>query len=136
MKHSIASLALSVGSSFASSFPIQLETREPLTSHLANIYVKFSQPTQGSLSFTYGPCNAESISEAHHTIATTDNKRVSRLAWVIPTNTDNNGCISAWTNDGVLVGRSEPQKLHRIRRRAPQKRGKGKLACNLLRYPC
>ncbi|CAG1974172.1 unnamed protein product [Fusarium graminearum] len=124
MKHSIASLALSVGSSFASSLPIQLETREPLTSHIANIHVRFNKPTQGSLSFTYGPCDTKSISEAHHTIAETDSKSVSRLAWVIPANTNDNGCISAWTNDGALAGRSEPQKLHRIRRRAPQKRGK------------
>lgn len=126
MKQSIASVALSVGSTFASSLSVHLETHEPLTSHLANVYVKFSQAAQDSLSFTYGSCQSDSISEAHHTIAETDTTSVSRLAWAIPEDTHDNGCISAWTKDGSLVGRSEPQKLHRVKRRAPQKRGKGK----------
>ncbi|KAJ4108699.1 hypothetical protein NW768_012176 [Fusarium equiseti] len=122
MKYSLTSLALSAGT-FASSLPVHIETREPLTSHLANIHVRFAQPTTESVTFTYGSCTSDSRSDAHHTIATTDNLRVSRLAWAIPVGTHDKGCISAWTSDGRLVGRSDMQKLHQIRRRAPQRRG-------------
>ncbi|RBR24908.1 uncharacterized protein FIESC28_02326 [Fusarium coffeatum] len=123
MKYSLTSLALSAGS-FASSLPVHIETREPLTSHLANIHVRFAQPTIESLTFTYGSCTASSPSDSHHTIATTVSGRVSRLAWAIPVGTHDKGCISAWKRDGSLVGRSDIQKLHRVKRRAPQKRGK------------
>lgn len=127
MKYSFTSLALGIGSTFASSPLVHIETREPLTSHLANIHVRFAQPTTESLTFTYGSCTSKSQSDAHHTIATTDSVRVSRLAWAIPVGTHDKGCISAWKRDGSLVGRSEVQKLHRVKRRAPQKRDKGKL---------
>jgi hypothetical protein len=126
MRHSIANIALGLGSACASTLPVRLETRGPPTSHLANIYVEFNQLAEGSLSFTYGQCNSKSPSEAHHTIAVTESTSVSRLVWAIPTDSQDNGCISAWTRDNVLVGRSEPQRLHRVRRRAPQKRGTGK----------
>ncbi|KAL5619905.1 hypothetical protein FOBRF1_003151 [Fusarium oxysporum] len=76
-----------------------------LTSHLTNIYVKFDQASEGPLSFTYGLCNSKSRSESHYTIAVTENKGVSRLVWIIPDDSHDNGCISAWTEDNVLVGR-------------------------------
>ena len=127
MKYSLTGLALSAGA-FASSLPVHIETREPLTSHLANIHVRFAEPTSESLTFTYGSCTASSPSDSHHTIATTDSVRVSRLAWAIPDGTHDKGCISAWKRDGTLVGRSETQKLHRVKRRAPQRRGEGELS--------
>jgi monoamine oxidase len=132
MKQSIANLVLGLGGAIASSLPIQLQTRGAPTSHLTNIYVKFDQASEGPLFFTYGLCNSKSRSESHYTIAVTESKSVSRLVWIIPDDSHDNGCISAWTNDNVLVGRSEPQKLHRVRRRNIQKRATGESSS----FPC
>jgi hypothetical protein len=125
MKQSIASVILGLGGAIASSLPVQLHTRGSLTSHLTNIYVKFDQASEGPLSFTYGLCNSKSRSESYYTIAVTENKGVSRLVWIIPDDSHDNGCISAWTENNVLVGRSEPQRLHRVKRRTVQKRATG-----------
>ncbi|KAF5261569.1 hypothetical protein FOXYS1_7740 [Fusarium oxysporum] len=130
MKQSIASLILGLGGAIASSLPVQLHTRGAPTSHLTNIYVKFDQVSEGPVSFTYGLCNSKSRSESHYTIAVTENKGVSRLVWIIPDNSHDNGCISAWTEDNVLVGRSEPQRLHRVRRRNVQKRATDPILMN------
>lgn len=125
MKQSIANVIFGLGGAIASSLPAQLHTRGAPTSHLTNIYVKFDEPWEGPLSFTYGLCNSKSRSESHHTIAVTESKDVSRLVWIIPEDSHDNGCISAWTEDNVLMGRSDPQRLHRVKRRNVQKRATG-----------
>ncbi|KAF5579562.1 amino-acid oxidase [Fusarium subglutinans] len=130
MKQSFATVILGLGGAIASSLPVQLHTRGSLTSHLTNIYVKFDQASEGPLSFTYGLCNSKSRSESHYTIAVTESKGVSRLVWIIPEDSYDNGCISAWTEDNVLVGRSEPQRLHRVRRRNVQKRATDPILMN------
>ncbi|KAF5007855.1 hypothetical protein FDECE_5770 [Fusarium decemcellulare] len=106
MRQSIANIALSVGGALASSLPVRLETRGTPTSHLTNIYVTFEKAAEGALSFTYGLCESESRHEAHHTIAVTESTSISRLVWVIPTDSHDNGCISAWTSENVLIGRN------------------------------
>jgi hypothetical protein len=110
-----ASAALGVASA---SLPIQLETRGDLTSHLANIHLTQREVVEGSVHFTYGSCVSESAEQADHTIANHPVERASRLVWVIPQTAKKDGCISAWNESGSLVGRSERQKLHGIRRRA------------------
>ncbi|KAI9172171.1 l-amino-acid oxidase [Paramyrothecium foliicola] len=126
MVPSPAKLALWAGAalSTASSLPFHLETRSELTSHLANVHVSRQRSVDGAVSFTYGSCQAQSRDASHHTIGEYDKFLGSRIVWVIPRGTQSDGCISAWDEGGVLVGRSEPQKLHRVKRRALQKRSK------------
>ncbi|KAH7326455.1 flavin-containing amine oxidoreductase [Stachybotrys elegans] len=105
-----------------SSLPIQLETRGDLTSHLANIHLSYNEPVEGAVHFSYGSCHAESDEDAHHSIGLFPVSEASRLVWIIPKGAENGGCISAWNASGDLVGRSDAQKLHRVRRRNPRKR--------------
>ncbi|KEY68452.1 hypothetical protein S7711_01226, partial [Stachybotrys chartarum IBT 7711] len=124
MAKSILALAFWAGSALAAAgpMPIHLETRGDLTSHLANIHLTHREVVEGDIHFTYGSCQSTSEDDIDHTIAYFPVEGASRLVWIIPRGADNDGCISAWRNDGLLVGRSEPQKLHRVKRRAPQKR--------------
>lgn len=100
--------------------PIRLETRSPLNSRAANIHVSLGHLAvvgDDMLSFTYGSCSGESLAEvgsSHHIItsrhapsAATDD----RLVWIIPENTISGGCLSAWSSQGTLLGRSAPQQL-------------------------
>lgn len=128
MRHHAVSLALGAGIGLvtaSSSFPVTLETRAELTSHLSNIHVSFNQFVDGVVSLTYGTCTSESHYDAHHQIGAIEDVNASRVVWIIPSDVYTEGCISAWNPQGVLVGRSEPQKLHNVRRRAPAKRGEG-----------
>ena len=106
----------------ATPLPVRLETRSDLTSHIANIHISKQEPVEGAVSFTYGSCESQSRDDAHHVIAEVDELNGSRLVWVIPRKAKTNGCISAWSESHALLGRSEPQMLHKVKRRAPQKR--------------
>lgn len=92
------------------SMPIELETRTDLGSRLANIHVDRRGAVDGAVTYTYGSCSAQSHAEAHHTIAQSDDADASRLVWIIPSDVSGEGCISAWSESGKLVGRSSPQK--------------------------
>ncbi|KAF4447228.1 L-amino-acid oxidase [Fusarium austroafricanum] len=106
MKKSIANAALLMGVAMASTMPVQLETRGIPTSHLANVHVTFKRDVKGPVSFTYGHCDSKSPDEAHYTIAKAENRGASRLVWIIPSESQDNGCISAWSSDKALVGRN------------------------------
>lgn len=107
----------------AGSLPIELELRRDLNSHLANVHIINKGHVGGTLNFTYGSCTASSEQDIHHTISKSQAiSDESRLVWIIPEGTETDGCISAWSADGALVGRSKPQRLHKVKRKAPQKR--------------
>ena len=129
MRQSLVSLPFwaSLVLSAATSYPVKLETRGDLTSHLTNVHISFSKIIDGAVTFTYGSCTTQSRHEAHHIIGESEGQDFSRLVWVIPRDAQTEGCISAWTKAGSLVGRSESQRLHKVKRRAPQKRDDRKL---------
>lgn len=117
-KVALGALALShaAASASISSHPIRLETRTQLTSRAANIHVSFDKSLveDDTLSFTYGSCSGQSPVEAHHHIISRhhDTSRpTDRLVWIIPEDAFSGGCLSAWSSQGVLLGRSEPQQL-------------------------
>ncbi|KAH8678464.1 L-amino-acid oxidase [Xylariales sp. PMI_506] len=95
-----------------SSLPVKLETRSKLDSHLANIHLRFDQEVEGTVTYTYGSCSSVELRDAHHTVGrTTSSAADSRLVWVMPRDVEPDGCVSAWDEDGVLVGRSNAQEL-------------------------
>ena len=106
--------------------PIQIETKSEVYSRLANLHLSFSEPVAGEVVFTYGGCHTGVPEAAHHVVGRADGitDHAKRLVWIVPDNAHSGGCISAWDSQGSLVGRSEPQTLHkRHQRRRMAKRG-------------
>ncbi|KAI1416268.1 flavin-containing amine oxidoreductase [Hypoxylon sp. FL1857] len=95
----------------ASYLPVKLETRSQLSSRLANIHISFEEPVDGAVTYTYGHCSNTQRHEAHHTLGKSTGTKDSRLVWILPDNVRFDGCISAWDQQGTLVGRSERQQL-------------------------
>ncbi|KAK3377368.1 flavin-containing amine oxidoreductase-domain containing protein [Lasiosphaeria ovina] len=109
----------------SNNLPVKLETRTAVTSRLANVYVDFARVIGGEVLVTYGSCISTSPEQAHHVLGKTEGGSATRLVWVLPVDTDSNGCISAWDSSNVLVGRSEPQLLHQRHKRRAEKRAVG-----------
>ncbi|KAI1762386.1 flavin-containing amine oxidoreductase [Hypoxylon sp. FL1150] len=103
----------------ASSLPVKLETRSELSSRLANIHISFEAPIDGVVTYTYGRCHETKRHEAHHTVGRGTSAKDSRLVWILPDGVKFDGCISAWDERGLLVGRSAPQRAGKrdLRRR-------------------
>jgi hypothetical protein len=119
------SLALGgVAMGMAANLPVQIETRSPVTSRLANLHLSFDRLFEGDIAFTYGPCRQHSVNDAHHVVARADRatSHAKRLVWIVPEDAISGGCISAWNTEGILVGRSEPQLLHKRHKRRAEKR--------------
>ncbi|KAL7623166.1 hypothetical protein AAE478_006847 [Parahypoxylon ruwenzoriense] len=116
---SLAALASQAVSASASSLPVKLETRSELSSRLANVHVSFEAPVDGIVTYTYGRCDNTQPHEAHHTVSRGAGTKDSRLVWILPNDVEFDGCISAWDQRGLLVGRSERQQLskRRLKRR-------------------
>lgn len=129
-KACLAALALShlaASASVASPYPIRLETRTALSSRAANIHVTYDRAVDGAVDFTYGACADQDRRRAeahpqHHVVGrhaapssllSGSGAAAQRLVWLIPEDAVAGGCLSAWAagDDGVLLGRSEPQEL-------------------------
>ncbi|TDZ33090.1 L-amino-acid oxidase [Colletotrichum spinosum] len=106
----------------ASGLPLKLETRSAVTSRVSNIHLTIEEPLDGTVTFTYGSCRGVSLEDSHHIIAKSEVRDSQRLVWVLPEDANSDGCISAWSVSGSLVGRSEPQTLHHNWKRRVQKR--------------
>lgn len=114
-----------------SGLPVKLETRSEIRSRVANVHVEYERDIEGSVAFTYGSCSSKKREDVHHTILEADAGDNHRLVWVVPEDAESDGCIQAWSEDGSLVGRSEPQNLrHHWKRRV--KRQAGQSFFNLL----
>lgn len=111
----LATLALSQTAFSASiaTHPVRLETRTQLSSRAANIYIFFDQPVEGAVAVSYGSCLDRQQADSHHGVIGRHipSASVQRLVWLIPDEAFSGGCLSAWAEDGSLLGRSKPQRL-------------------------
>lgn len=118
--------------------PVRLETRTKLNSRAANIHVFFDKLTEGGVDVSYGSCVGRRQSDSHHTVVhrhVPTTAAEQRLVWLIPDGAFSGGCLSAWSDDGKLLGRSEPQELasrrskrdgvHEIHKRSQSKKRAG-----------
>lgn len=103
---------------------VRIEARSAITSRAANLHVEYDSSNPSSVAFTYGPCDASSEADADHVVAARRDVSSSshRLVWVLPKDlSESDGCVSAWGNDGALLGRSEPldvnEAIHSMRAR-------------------
>lgn len=91
---------------------VRIESRSAITSRAANLHVEYDVPVEGDVAFTYGSCDSQSEHDADHVVASrrSPSKRSAhRLVWVLPKDlAESGGCVSAWADDGHLLGRSEP----------------------------
>ncbi|KAF3000329.1 hypothetical protein E8E14_000124 [Neopestalotiopsis sp. 37M] len=125
------SLALLAGRALGSpvsGLPVKIETRSKLDSHLANVHVRYDEAVEGDVTYTYGSCSAKELRDAHHVVGRSNHRNYdSRLVWLIPKDVTTEGCISAWSADGSLVGRSTSQSFQ-PNKRAMKKRGEYSIA--------
>ena len=102
---------------------IRLETKRELDSHIANVHLTYTHDVNEPHAFAYGPCESNRLSETYHEIARrAAGDDVDRLVWIIPKETEDNGCLSAWSEDDVLLGKSSPLTLRRKQKRSLEER--------------
>lgn len=122
----LATLALSQVAFAASlsTHPVRLETRTKLNSRAANIHIFYDKLVEGALDVSYGSCVDKQQADSHHVVVARHlaSTQAQRLVWLIPDDAFSGGCLSAWSEDGILLGRSEPQDLasQRSRKRGVQ----------------
>jgi hypothetical protein len=123
----------------ATSSALRIETRSVLNSRVANVHVDYEDHADGPVTFTYGPCDSQSQDEADHLVARSNSDLSTnsrRLVWVLPRDVSSGGCISAWSQNSELLGRSVAQQVHDTSRqkRSPEsphvKRENGSIPMN------
>ncbi|KXS95180.1 hypothetical protein AC578_11158 [Pseudocercospora eumusae] len=86
-----------------------------------NVRISYNSPLDGELSLHYGPCEAVTETDCHHTLGRTHvgshplakrhelhpEQRPSRFVWLPPADITSGGCLHAFSGD-ALVGRSTP----------------------------
>ena len=97
--------------------PLHLSVKFPLDSQAANVHVSGSDYSADPFIVTYGGCHALTRPyEAHHIISKITKQSHDRLVWVLPEDIPENGCLSAWSAQHQLIGRSEPLEVNKYSR--------------------
>ena len=100
-------LVLSVAAN-PSSLPVKLEVKSSLKSRSANIHLSGTHASVYPFTVSYGACHASAKQhEAHHEITTVKSSGADRLVWNLPDDISADGCLSAWSPEGQLIGRSK-----------------------------
>lgn len=112
-----------LGLTTATELPVKLEVRTALNSRSANIHL--SQPPESVYPFTvtYGGCHSSAeVYERHHNISSVHRQGADRLIWLLPDDIESHGCLSAWSLNEELVGRSEALMINKGSRQWKKKR--------------
>lgn len=117
MLWSLPLLALASSGAQAAPSPasIHLETRSQIDSQIANVHVTYLRPVEEEHIVTYGPCESLHPREAHHEVVKARSQGADRMVWIIPEDAVSGGCLSAWSSNSKLLGRSAP--VHMTNRR-------------------
>ena len=103
--------------------PVHLEIKVPLKSQSANVHLSVAEFFISPYTVTYGECHlSHTRAEAHHIVSEVPGKTIDRLVWILPSDISTGGCLSAWSTDGALVGRSEPLAVNKYSRQWLRKR--------------
>lgn len=94
---------------------VRIESRSAITSRATNLHVEYDAALApgSSVAFTYGSCDSTSENDTDHVVASRRSvgpisSSGRRLVWVLPKDlSESGGCVSAWGDDGQLLGRSE-----------------------------
>lgn len=94
--------------------PLKLAVRIPLDSQSANVHISRTPDSAYPFTVSYGGCHSStSEHEAHHVVSTVNDQGSDRLVWILPNDIPANGCLSAWSAQHKLVGRSEPLNVNK-----------------------
>ena len=103
--------------------PLELDVKIALDSRLANIHLSDADPHIYPYTVAYGACNVSSIEDgASHNITTVHNQRGDRVVWILPEDIAPGGCLSAWSAQHELIGRSPPMAIKKSSRQWKNKR--------------
>ncbi|KAL9584588.1 MAG: hypothetical protein Q9212_002022 [Teloschistes hypoglaucus] len=103
-------------------FPVRLEVTGPLDSRSANIRLTRLEEIVYPFTVTYGDCHTFGDHyESHHTVSEVYDRDTDRLIWLLPDDVSSGGCLSAWSDSG-LVGRSQALKVNKNSRQWIKKR--------------
>jgi monoamine oxidase len=94
----------------SASLPVHLHLKRTVDSGLANIHVSFDKPISSEVTYTYGPCEAQTPGQAHHLVGRSKSCDHDRLLWKVPEYAPTGLCLSAWGGQ-TLVGRSAPVSI-------------------------
>ena len=98
-----------VATSTTTNLPLKLAVKIPLDSQSANVHIARALDAAYPFTVSYGGCHSStSEREAHHVVSTVTDRDSDRLVWILPDDIPTNGCLSAWSAQHTLVGRSEP----------------------------
>ena len=107
----------------SNNLPLKLLVKIPLNSQSANVHISNVDASAYPVTVSYGGCESStSQHEAHHTISTVTRKDFDRLVWILPEDIPIKGCLSAWSAQQELVGRSEPLDVNKYSRPWMKKR--------------
>ncbi|KAL8902920.1 MAG: hypothetical protein Q9207_004288 [Kuettlingeria erythrocarpa] len=116
-------LAVASGLTTATELPVKLEVKTALNSRSANIHLSQPQESVYPFTVTYGGCHSSAkIFERHHNISSVHRQETDRLIWLLPDDIESHGCLSAWSLNEELVGRSEPLVINKGSRQWKKKR--------------
>ena len=109
----LLSIVWTLSSAAASSnLPLKLSVKIPLDSQTANVHVSNVGNVAYPFIVSYGGCESlNSQHETHHNISTIHKRESDRLVWILPEGIPADGCLSAWSAQYGLLGRSEPLKV-------------------------
>ena len=103
--------------------PLKLAVKIPLDSQSANVHISRTSDSAYPFTVSYGGCHSStSQHEAHHIISTVTDEVSDRLVWILPNDIPTNGCLSAWSAQHKLVGRSKPLNVNKLSRSWIKKR--------------
>ncbi|KAL8634366.1 MAG: hypothetical protein Q9228_008040, partial [Teloschistes exilis] len=103
-------------------FPVKLEVTGPLDSRSANIHLTRLDESVYPFTVTYGDCLTFGDKyELHHTVSEVRDRGIDRLIWLLPEDVSSGGCLSAWSDSG-LVGRSRALQINKNSRQWIKKR--------------
>ncbi|KAI4268495.1 MAG: hypothetical protein L6R38_007826 [Xanthoria sp. 2 TBL-2021] len=115
-------LLAAIGQSAEIELPVKLELRAPLHSRSANIHLSLSDESVYPFTVTYGACDiVKDDIETHH-ISEVQHRDIDRLVWVLPDDIRSHGCLSAWSSQNELLGRSLGLKVNKNTRQWLKKR--------------
>ena len=94
--------------------PLKLAVKIPLDSRSANVHIDRASNSVHPFTVSYGGCQSPSSQhETHHIVSTVTDPGSDRLVWILPDDIPTDGCLSAWSAQHELVGRSEPLKVQK-----------------------
>ena len=115
-------LLAAIAQSTATELPVKLELKATLNSRSANIHLSRSDVSVYPFLVTYGSCDSPKYSSRLCAIGTVQHQDIDRLVWILPDDISSRGCLSAWSSQDTLIGRSQGLDINKNTKQWRRKR--------------